>query len=134
MAGPAGKMVRRVWQTLSDTKTRVILLLVTVILSAAGTVILQRPATDPNEIQRAYTPQMLRLFDGLGLTDVFHAWWFVLLLALVSLSIIAATYEHASNFKWSEAARAAVAAGTGRLALPLAANAHKKKFLPPKNK
>jgi cytochrome c biogenesis protein ResB len=54
-------------------------------------VILQRPATDPEEMQRAYSPQVLRLLDGLGLTDVFHAWWFVLLLSLVSLSIIAAS-------------------------------------------
>jgi cytochrome c biogenesis protein len=88
---------RRVWQTFSAIKTGVILLIVTVIVAAAGTLILQRPATDADEIQRAYSPQMLHLLDGLGLTDVFHAWWFVLLLTLVSLSIIAASIERFPN-------------------------------------
>lgn len=97
MAGTIDMAIRRVWQTLGAIKTGVVLLIVTVILSAAGTLILQRPATDPDEIQRAYSPQMLRLLDGLGLTDVFHAWWFVLLLALVSLSIISASVQRFPN-------------------------------------
>jgi cytochrome c biogenesis protein len=89
--------IRRAWQTLSAIKTGVILLIVTVIVSAAGTVILQRPTTDPDEMQRAYSPQMLRLLDTVGLTDVFHAWWFILLLSLVSLSIVAASLQRFPN-------------------------------------
>jgi cytochrome c biogenesis protein len=88
---------RSIWQTLAAIKTGVILLILVVILSAAGTVILQRPATDVDEMQRAYSPQVLRLLDGLGLTDVFHAWWFVLLLSLISLSIIAASVQRLPN-------------------------------------
>jgi cytochrome c biogenesis protein len=88
---------RKIWQTLGAIKTGVILLILVVILSAAGTVILQRPATDADEMQRAYSPQVLRLLDGLGLTDVFHAWWFVLLLSLVSLSIISASVQRFPN-------------------------------------
>ncbi|MFZ0774680.1 MAG: cytochrome c biogenesis protein ResB [Candidatus Sulfotelmatobacter sp.] len=87
----------KIWQTLAAIKTGVILLILVVILSAAGTVILQRPATDPDEMQRAYSPQMLRLLDGLGLTDVFHAWWFIALLSLVSLCIIAASIQRFPN-------------------------------------
>ncbi len=88
---------RKIWQTLGAIKTGVILLILVVILSAAGTVILQRPATEADEMQRAYSPQVLRLLDGLGLTDVFHAWWFVLLLSLVSLSIVAASVQRFPN-------------------------------------
>jgi len=87
----------KIWQTLSSIKTGVVLLILVVILSAAGTVILQRPATDADEMQRAYSPQMLRVLDGMGLTDVFHAWWFVLLLVLVSLSIVAASIQRFPN-------------------------------------
>ncbi len=58
---------------------------------------MQRPVTDADEMQRAYSPQVLRLLDGAGLTDVFHAWWFVLLLSLVSLSIIAASLQRFPN-------------------------------------
>lgn len=97
MAATVDSVPRKIWQTLAAIKTGVILLILVVILSAAGTVILQRPATDVDEMQRAYSPQVLRLLDGLGLTDVFHAWWFVLLLCLVSLSIIAASIQRFPN-------------------------------------
>ena len=97
MAGTVYSTTRKLWQSLSAVKTGVILLILVVIISAAGTVILQRPVTDPEEMQRAYSPQMLGLLDGLGLTDVFHAWWFVLSLGLVSLSIIAASIQRFPN-------------------------------------
>jgi cytochrome c biogenesis protein len=84
---------RKIWQTLGAIKTGVILLILVVIFSAAGTIVLQRPTTEADEMQRAYSPQVLHLLDGLGLTDVFHAWWFGLLLSLVSLSIVAASIQ-----------------------------------------
>ncbi len=98
------KAARKIWQTLGAIKTGVILLIVVVIFSAAGTVILQRPATDPDEMMRAYSPQMLHLLDATGLTDVFHAWWFVTLLVLVSLSIVAASVQRFPN-SWRYYAR-----------------------------
>ena len=93
----AASLPRKIWQTLGAIKTGVILLILVVIFSAAGTIILQRPATDPDEMQRAYSPQVLHLLDALRLTDVFHAWWFALLLSLVSLSIIAASIQRFPN-------------------------------------
>jgi cytochrome c biogenesis protein len=100
----AASVPRKIWQTLGAIKTGVVLLILVVILSAAGTVILQRPATDPDEMQRSYSPQMLRVLDAMKLTDVFHAWWFVLLLLLVSLSIIAASIQRFPN-SWRYYAR-----------------------------
>ena len=96
MAGTHSPL-RELWQTIGSIKTGVVLLILVVVVSAAGTVILQRPVTEPDEIQRAYSPQMLRFLDILGLTDVFHAWWFVLLLALVSLCIVAASIQRFPN-------------------------------------
>ena len=97
MAMTLDTVPRKLWQTLGAIKTGVVLLILVVIVSAAGTLILQRPATDADEMQRAYSPQILSLLDGLGLTDVFHAWWFVLLLLLVSLSIVAASIQRFPN-------------------------------------
>ncbi len=88
---------RKTWQTLSSIKTGVVLIILVVIFSAAGTVILQRPMTDPDDMQRAYSPAMLRFLDVTGLTDVFHTRWFVALMILVSLSIIAASVERFPN-------------------------------------
>jgi len=97
MAAGFGLIRRKAWQTLSSIKTGVVLLILVVIVSALGTIVLQRPVTDADELQRAYSPQMLRIFDALGLTDVFHSWWFVALLVLVSLSIVAASVERFPN-------------------------------------
>ena len=96
--------VRKTWQTLSSIKTGVVLIILVVIFSAAGTVILQRPMTDPDDMARAYSPAMLRFLDAAGLTDVFHARWFVALMILVSFSIIAASVERFPN-SWRYFAR-----------------------------
>jgi cytochrome c biogenesis protein len=97
MAVDPTRIRRQLWQTLSSIKTGVILLITVVVLSAAGTIVLQRPVTEPEEMQRAYSPQMLNVLDKLGLSDVFHAWWFVALMVLVSLSIVAASVDRFPN-------------------------------------
>lgn len=93
MAANLQSRARRVWQTLGSVRTGIIVLIIVVVVSAAGTLILQRPLTDPDEMQRAYSPQLLHLLDRFGLTDVFHAWWFAALLSLLSLTIILASIQ-----------------------------------------
>jgi cytochrome c biogenesis protein len=93
MAVELTRWTRKIWQTLSAIKTGVVLLITVVVIAAAGTIVLQRPVTEADEMQRAYSPQMLRFLDAIGLTDVFHAWWFVTLMLLVSVSIVAASVE-----------------------------------------
>jgi cytochrome c biogenesis protein len=97
MAVNPTQFTQKVWQTLSSIKTGVVLLITVVVLSAAGTIVLQRPVTEADEMQRAYSPQVLRILDALKLTDVFHAWWFVTLMLLVSASIVAASIERFPN-------------------------------------
>jgi cytochrome c biogenesis protein len=80
--------LNQVLKTFSSIKTGVILLLLVVIASALGTIILQRPTTEADQIERTYSPAVLHWFDKLGFTDVFHAWWFVVLLTLVAVSIL----------------------------------------------
>lgn len=83
----------RLLKFLGSVKTGIVLLILVVIVSAAGTFILQRPLTDASDLERAYSPETLQWLDRLGLTNVFHAWWFALLLALVSVSIVLASIE-----------------------------------------
>ena len=97
MALSLRSVVRSIWKTLSSIKTGVVLIILVIIFSIAGTVILQRPMTDPDDMQRAYSPAMLHFLDVTKLTDVFHAPWFVALMVLVSLSIIAASLERFPN-------------------------------------
>jgi cytochrome c biogenesis protein len=58
-----------------------------------GTFILQRPMAREGQIEQIYAPQTIRLLDALGLFDVFHAWWFLLLLGLLGSNIALASLE-----------------------------------------
>jgi cytochrome c biogenesis protein len=59
----------------------------------AGTMILQRPLSPEGQIEQVYAPQTARLLNALGLFDVFHAWWFILLLGLLGTNIALASLE-----------------------------------------
>ena len=97
MAGDSRSFPQRVWRTAASIQTGVVLLILVVIFAAIGTVVLQRPVTEPDEMQTAYSPQALRILDKVGLTDVFHSWWFLGLVLLVSVSIVAASIDRFPN-------------------------------------
>lgn len=59
----------------------------------AGTFILQRPMAREGQIEQVYAPQIVTLLNALGLFDVFHAWWFILLLGLLGANITLASIE-----------------------------------------
>src|SRR5271169_45060 len=88
---------KRFLKTLSNLRTGIVLLLLVVIAAVMGTFILQRPATDSQKLQSAYSTQTLQLLDRLSLTDVFHAWWFLTLLGLLSLSIVLVSVDRFPN-------------------------------------
>lgn len=96
MAVNAG-LGRRIVQALGSLKTGISLLIILGIVSAAGTVILQRPLTSADEMAQKYSPEVLRILDATGLTNVYHTWWFISLLGLVALSIIFASLERFPN-------------------------------------
>lgn len=96
-----GQQIRRL---LPSLQTGIILLILVGVAAAAGTVVLQRPMTDPEKLQQAYSPETLRWLDATGLTDVFHSWWFATLLALLSINIVLASLERLPN-AWRQFAR-----------------------------
>ena len=83
----------RLFRTLASVKTGIILLIILGVVAAAGTVILQRPTTDAEQMTRAYSPDVLRWLDKTGMTDVYHTWWFALLMAALGVSIIFASID-----------------------------------------
>lgn len=87
----------KLYQTLASVRTGIFLIIVVVISSAIGTVILQRPTSEPEDMQRAYSPETLALLDRVGLTDVFHAWWFLLLLTLICVCLILVSVDRWPN-------------------------------------
>ena len=87
----------KLYQTLSSVRTGIFLIIIVGIFSAVGTVILQRPTTDNDEIRRAYTPETLAWLDRLGLTDIFHSWWFLTLLILFCVCLIFVSIDRWPN-------------------------------------
>jgi cytochrome c biogenesis protein len=45
------------------------------------------------QIEQVYAPQVVHLLNAVGLFDVFHAWWFILLLGLLGANITLASIE-----------------------------------------
>lgn len=88
-----GSITQRFWKALGSVRTGIILLIIVGVASAAGTFILQRPLTDADKMRQAYSPTTLHWLDSLNLTDVFHAWWFAGLLALLGINIALASIE-----------------------------------------
>ncbi len=84
---------RRIWQWMGSIRTGIVLLILIGIATFAGTIILQRPINDANKLHQAYSPETLRWLDALGLTDVFHSWWFAAMLALLSANIVVASLD-----------------------------------------
>ncbi len=97
MAASVQSIPKRIHKTFSNLRTGVVLLILVGSAAALGTFILQRPATDPDKLARAYSPATLQWLDRLGLTDVFHTWWFLTLLGLVSLSIVLVSIDRFPN-------------------------------------
>lgn len=58
-----------------------------------GTFVLQKPMAQEGQIEQVYAPQIVRLLNAVGLLDVFHAWWFILLLGLLGANIALASIE-----------------------------------------
>ena len=97
MAFSLSSIPKHIHKTFANLRTGVVLLILVVIASAMGTFILQRPATDADKMSQAYSPTVLRILDRAMLTNVFHSWWFLTLLGLVSLSIVLVSIDRFPN-------------------------------------
>lgn len=86
-------VLSRFLQFFSSVKCGLILLGLLGGATIAGTLILQRPMAREGQIEQIYAPQTIRLLNALGLFDVFHAWWFLILLGLLGANIVLASLE-----------------------------------------
>lgn len=93
-----GGVLKRVWDFFASLKLTVVLLIVLAAVSIIGTVIDQ---TDPNKNLQMMIDLFghdsaqgwLDLIVKLGLTNMYHSWWFVGLLMMLSSNISICTYE-----------------------------------------
>jgi len=81
----------RIWKFFSSVKLAVVLLIILAIVSVIGTVIQQNQP--PQEYLREYSAATVQLFEALGFFDLYHTWWFVLLLLTFTANLTICTLE-----------------------------------------
>jgi cytochrome c biogenesis protein len=81
----------KIWKFFSSVKLAVVLLIILAVVSVIGTVIQQNQA--PEEYLREYSQATVQLFEALGFFDLYHTWWFVLLLLLFTANLTICTLE-----------------------------------------
>lgn len=81
----------KVWKFFSSVKLAVVLLIILAIVSVIGTVVQQNQA--PEQYLREYSQSTVQLFEMLGFFDMYHTWWFVLLLFLFTANLTVCTLD-----------------------------------------
>lgn len=83
------KFIDKIVNTFGSIKTAILLLIFIILASGIGTFIPQ--GLLPGGYLRRFNQPTYNLFRLLGLTDVYHSWWFIVLLILLWMSIFTCT-------------------------------------------
>lgn len=88
-----------VWRMLRSMRTALVLLLLVGVGSIAGSLIPQIP-NSPRRVGQFFTdhPLLARVYDALGLFDVYGSWWFTLLYVLLLISLAACLLPRTRGF------------------------------------
>lgn len=90
-------LLDKIWIFFSSVKTGVTLLVLTVLASALGTMFPQEyfipVGEDPTTFYKEKYGTLGYLYNKLGLDNLYTSWWYLILLALVAFSIIAASID-----------------------------------------
>ncbi|HUI45898.1 MAG TPA: cytochrome c biogenesis protein ResB [Nitrospirota bacterium] len=84
-------IAEKFWKFFSSVKLAVTLLIILAIVSIIGTIILQNES--PERYLREYSQSTVQLFEFLGFFDMYHTWWFVLLLFLFTANLTVCTLD-----------------------------------------
>jgi len=81
----------KVWKFFSSVKLAVVLLIILAIVSVIGTLIQQNEA--PEKYLAEYSQSTVQLFEAIGFFDMYHTWWFVLLLFFLTANLTVCTLD-----------------------------------------
>src|SRR6056297_2141 len=94
-SGPFEKFTHRVWKFFASVKLSVIVLLSLAATSVIGTIIPQN--ANPVMYVQKYGETLYTVFEALSFFDMYHAWWFRLLLGLLTINIIICSIDRLSS-------------------------------------
>jgi cytochrome c biogenesis protein len=82
--------VQSIWDFFCSLKLSIALLILLAVTSIIGTVIPQGPE---REYLMTLSPTKLKLYSALGFFDMYHSWWFILLLYLLTINLVACSIK-----------------------------------------
>ena len=80
-----------IWDFFCSLKLTMFLLISLALISIIGTVIPQ--GIPPQEYISQISPAKLKLYKALGFFDMYHSWWFIMLLYLLTINLIACSIK-----------------------------------------
>ena len=81
----------RVWNLFTSLKLAISVLIVLAVASIVGTLIEQNAPME--KYRQVYTDGSVRFMEALGLFDMYHSWWFLLLLVLFTVNLACCTID-----------------------------------------
>jgi cytochrome c biogenesis protein len=79
------------WDFFCSLKLTMFLLISLALISIIGTVIPQ--GIPPEEYLARITPAKITLYKALGFFDMYHSWWFILLLYMLTVNLVACSFK-----------------------------------------
>lgn len=91
MTTPKNDFLHSLWDFFCSLKLTMFLLISLAVISIIGTVIPQ--GTPPQEYLALISPAKIKLYKSLGFFDMYHSWWFILLLYLLTVNLVACSIK-----------------------------------------
>ncbi|MDD2852240.1 MAG: cytochrome c biogenesis protein ResB [Desulfuromonadaceae bacterium] len=91
MTTPKKDVLRSLWDAFCSLKLTMFLLISLAVISIIGTVIPQ--GTPAEEYLATIGPAKISLYKALGFFDMYHSWWFILLLYLLTVNLVACSIK-----------------------------------------
>lgn len=91
MTTPRNDFLQSLWDFFCSLKLTMFLLISLAVISIIGTVIPQ--GIPPEEYLAQISPAKIKLYKALGFFDMYHSWWFILLLYLLTVNLVACSIK-----------------------------------------
>ena len=84
-------MIKKIFIKFASVRLTIFLFFTLAVTSVLGTLVVQGLPADHYE--KAYGPGLVSLFDVFDITDMYHSWWFILLMVLLAVNIAACSFR-----------------------------------------
>jgi cytochrome c biogenesis protein len=90
-------MLKKVWKLFISLRLTIVLLIVLSAVCVIGTVVPQNAAEQ--DYQHLYSPSTYGLLKAMGITDMYHCWWFMVALGLFTCNLAACSLNRLSGLR-----------------------------------